>query len=223
MNWLKESVENSMNIRDSYSIFGIQIYILNKLPKHIDMKTVVSYISTRLPRHLLKGVDVVYVGDFQHFQDTDTNALYKDGAIYTTNKQSSDMDMIDDIIHEIAHSVEEEFTALIYRDGKLNKEFLAKRRTLYNLMKAQGIEIDPMFKIKPEYDKTIDNFLYKDIGYEMLTNLVNGLYISAYACTSIREYFARGFEEYFMGDRAYLRTISPVLYNKIELLDEQEY
>ena len=41
----------------------------------------------------------------------------------------------------------------------------------------------------------IDDFLYKDVGYALLNNLVMGLFPSAYAATSLREYFARGFEE----------------------------
>ena len=62
-------------------------------------------------------------------------------------------------------------------------------------------------------------FLYADVGYPLLTSLTMGLFISPYAATSLREYFARGFEEYYIGDRKYLTNISPVLYNKIEYLD----
>jgi len=45
---------------------------------------------------------------------------------------------------------------------------------------------------------------------------VNGLFPNAYSPTSIREYFASGFEEYFLGDRNYLKKVSPVLYRKIK-------
>ena len=31
--------------------------------------------------------------------------MVKDGALYITNEQSNDLDMIDDIIHEVAHLV----------------------------------------------------------------------------------------------------------------------
>ena len=60
------------------------------------------------------------------------------------------------------------------------------------------------------------------IGYEKLDNLVNGLFISAYASTSLSEYFARGFEEFYMGDIAYFKKVSPVLYSILESLKDME-
>jgi len=47
-----------------------------------------------------------------------------------------------------------------------------------------------------------------------------GLFVSPYAATSLREYFAIGFEEYHLKDRVYLKKISPKLYFKIEELLE---
>ena len=46
-----------------------------------------------------------------------------------------------------------------------------------------------------------------------------GLFNSPYGATSLKEYFANGFEAYYIGDRIYLSKISPYLYNKIENLD----
>ncbi len=222
MLWLKESIKKSKKLKDSYSLNGIQIYIKDPLPETLDMDHVVSYISKRVPNFLMKGVDIIYVGDFDYFKSKEVNALFQDGAIYVTNEQDDEQDMIDDIVHEIAHSVEEEFSSLIYEDGKINKEFLGKRRTLYRILKAEGFDVDPMFKIVPEYNKEIDNFLYNDVGYELLNNLVNGIYVSAYASTSLREYFARGFEEFFIGERYELYKLSPVLYFRLQSLLEQE-
>ena len=67
-----------------------------------------------------------------------------------------------------------------------------------------------------EYDEEFDAFLYKEVGYVKLNNLVNGLFVSSYAVTSLKEYWAVGFEDYFIGDRDYLKTISPILFRKIE-------
>jgi len=39
--------------------------------------------------------------------------------------------------------------------------------------------------------------------------------------TSINEYFANGFENYFLRDKKYLKNISPVLYNKINNIMEE--
>ena len=38
------------------------------------------------------------------------------------------MNMIDDLIHEIAHSNEKQFEQIIYEDGKLEREFLVRER-----------------------------------------------------------------------------------------------
>ena len=69
---------------------------------------------------------------------------------------------------------------------------------------------------------TFDEFLYKTVGYETLVNITMGLFISPYAATSLKEYFANGFEAYFIGDRSYLKKISPYIYDKIEQLESLE-
>ena len=97
------------------------------------------------------------------------------------------------------------------------KNLLGKKR-LFDILKSEQYNIDPIFKMRPEFDKRIDDFLYKEVGYTLLTNLVNGLFPSAYSCVSLREYFAIGFEEFFIGDRTYLKDICPILYSKIESL-----
>ena len=48
---------------------------------------------------------------------------------------------------------------------------------------------------------------------------MQGLFISPYAATSLREYFATGFTDFFMEpDHRLLKSISPILYKKIEKL-----
>ena len=67
-------------------------------------------------------------------------------------------------------------------------------------------------------------FLYKEVGYEKLQNLINGLFLSPYAATSMREYFANAFEHiYAFGESKMVSKISPVVYKKILNLEEMEY
>ena len=73
-----------------------------------------------------------------------------------------------------------------------------------------------------EYNKEIDFFLYKTIGYDILNQMVANIFVSGYAATSVSEYFARGFEEYFIGDRESFKKMSPVLYRIIEILVNRE-
>ena len=67
-----------------------------------------------------------------------------------------------------------------------------------------------------EYNKKFDNFLANEVGYPTLLSLTMGLFVSPYAATSIQEYFANGFEKYFLDNPRMVRDISPVLYGKIE-------
>ena len=70
-----------------------------------------------------------------------------------------------------------------------------------------------------EYRDAFDHFLYKEVGYPLLSSLTAGLFMSPYAATSLREYFANGFEWFFLKDQqTYLKQISPVLYNKLDKL-----
>ncbi len=138
-----------------------------------------------------------------------------------TNEQDNEMDMIDEIIHEMAHATERQYMDQIY-SGSIEKEFIGKRERLFFILKSEGYNITPVFRVKSEYDHEIDNFLYHEVGYDHLNMLVNGLFVSAYASTSLSEYFARGFEEFFMGDVNYLRKISPVLYSILESLKDME-
>ena len=126
MSWIKESHARSRRLQDSYSLNGIQIYIKDPLSEDIDMDFVVKYVTSRIPRMLMRGVDVIYIGQFEDLIKRDVNAIFEDGAIYITNEQDNEMDIIDDIIHEMAHAAEKEYTSLIY-SGSLEREFLGKR------------------------------------------------------------------------------------------------
>ena len=218
MSWIQETAASGKQLNNFYSFSGTDLYIMNPLPEHVSIEAVVKQVTSKVPPHLQKGVDVIYVGHFQNMIDREVNALFEDGAIYVSNDQDNDEDMIDDLVHEIAHSVEHEFPDLIFEDGRLFKEFIGKRRRLTSLLEAEGFDVDPIFRARPEFNQKIDDFLYKEVGYDLLNNLVIGLFPGPYSTTSLREYFAVGFEEFFIGDRQYLKEICPILYTKLESL-----
>jgi len=222
MNWLGKSYEKSKKMRDHYRMKEIDIYIKDALPDDINPDIVFKFISNRIPNHFLSGIDVMYVGEFEMLKEKEANALYQDGAIYISNTQSSHEDMTDDIVHELAHSAEEKYTDFLYNDQTLKKEFLGKRKRLYHILLSNDYK--PMSKIANThiYDKQIDMYFYKDVGYDTMWNIVTGLFPSPYSCTSLREYFAIGFEEYFLRNRTELRQLCPVLYNKISELEFPE-
>jgi hypothetical protein len=222
MKWLNESMNKSKGLKDTYSLHDIEIFIKDQMPEHINMDFVLKYVKSRIPSNLLRGVDMIYVGKFKHLEDREANAVYQDGAIYLTNEQDDDKDLIDDIIHEIAHSVEELYGHGIYDDGSVVREFLGKRKRLYADLLANDYKPPEELQYKTEYVQQIDDYLYKDVTYDAMWHFVGGLFPSPYAATSVREYFARGFEEYAMNNKKELKQSCPVLYNKIEALHALE-
>jgi hypothetical protein len=233
MNKLKDYISESSNrslgnSKEQFLFNSIPIYInpeLFFLDDKSNIKQVIDIVQKNIPFYLVSGVDVIYVGDFQEFQEKRFNAAYQDGAIYVINVQDNAKDMADDIVHEIAHSVEEKHAEHIYGDGRLQNEFLGKRERLYQILKANNEhsqEYKNLFHTL-EYNDKFDDYLVNQIGYKKLRSYIEGLFYSPYATTSIREYFARGFEAYFLfKDHKYLANTSPVLYNKLETLADME-
>ena len=203
---------------------NINLYIKDPLTREVDVRNVMERISSVIPPHLISEIDSIFVGIFEEFEEMETNAMFKDGAIYLTNNQDNEEDMIDDIVHEIAHSLESPQGYLIYSDGKLQKEFLSKRIKLYEILKAEGLSPSLKMFADPDYSKEFDMYLYEDVGYDRLNFICSsyGIFTSAYSATSLREYFANGFEYYFLDDRPYLAKICPQLYKKMEELHEYE-
>ena len=132
------------------------------------------------------------------------------------------MDMIDDLIHEIAHSNEKQYEQIIYEDGKLEQEFLQRRKKLAFILKDKNYGIPTGFIYNSDYDKNIDDYLYEKVTYDTLWQLIPGIFPSPYAITSIREYWAKGFEQFYMGKRQDLKETSPVLFSKLMQLHDLE-
>ena len=222
MNWLEESIKRSKKLKDHYMLGDVNIYIKDQLPDHIDVDFVIKYAAKRLPNHVLSNIDIIYVGHFQDLVDRDVNALWQNGAIYITNDQDSEMDMIDDLIHEIAHSNEKQYEQIIYEDGKLEQEFLQRRKKIAFILRDKGFGTPTGFIYNPDYDKNIDDYLYEKVTYDVLWQLVPGIFPSPYAITSLREYWAKGFEQFYMGRKEDLRSTSPILFSKLMQLNDLE-
>ena len=222
MNWLEESVKRSKKLKDHYMLKGINIYVKDQLSQEIDIDFVIRYVAKRLPDHVLTNIDIIYVGKFQDLVDRDVNALWQNGAIYITNNQDSEMDMIDDLIHEIAHSNEKQYERIIYEDGKLEEEFLYRRKILAKILVNKDYGTPPGFIYNSNYDKVIDDYLYEKVTYDTLWQLIPGIFPSPYAATSLREYWAKGFEEFYMGKKNSLKEITPVLFSKLMQLHDLE-
>ena len=218
-------IQNSL--RDSnHKIFlnNINVYVLNPLPDGFDLDYVLTTVEEVVPEHLIYGLEGIYIGKFDDLEKNEFDALYKDGTIYATNNQKDEDDLIDDIIHEIAHLAEENLGHYIYSDRKIIDEFLGKRERLYSILKAQDLKTPNQNAFYDlEYNKKFDHYLHKTVGYEKLTYLTMGLFVSPYSITSLREYFAKSFERYFMDEMEQVRKVSPAVFEKIEFLVYNKY
>tara|TARA_Y100001938_G_C8095458_1_gene437859 strand:+ start:422 stop:1102 length:681 start_codon:yes stop_codon:yes gene_type:complete len=213
------SYNKALRERKEFYLNGALIQIINPLNKSIDLERIVHFLQSKIPDQILNLIDVYYIGDFDVFKKRNTNAAYMDGAIYLSNNQDGERDLLDDIIHELGHALIEKDHINIFGDGLVKQEFLSKKQTLKRILRSKGYDIPKSFNTVG-FSQDVDDFLYKEVGYKTLANLINGLFVSPYATTSLEEYFSTGLEDYYLGKSLLLKSISPQLYNKMELYDE---
>jgi len=212
-------IKTSNKKNREYSLHGfVPVILKDDFTSEVNIRYVLEQIEKKIPDKLCVNLDVIYIGDFKEFDDRDINAFFRDGALFISNEQSGEYDLMDDIVHEIAHSLEAPYSHIIYQDQKIQEEFFLKRKKLEDILKSKNIDTSVVDFSYIEYDEDFDMFLYKDIGYERLFHLIEDLFVSPYAVTSIREYFANGFEQFFIKDKEKLKDTCPILFNKINIL-----
>jgi len=214
-------IKNNANIikeNKETLFFGINVFIKEPLPENVSLNAVLKKVEKIIPRHLVYNIEVVYVGEFKLFDERKINAMYQDGALYISNDQDDEDDMVDDIIHEIAHATEEKYWSELYGDETLEEEFLTKRMKLFDILESYDYNVVYEQFVDMEYSGEFDQYLYNTIGYEKLEQFSIGLFINPYSITSLREYFGVGFEKYYLENRSELANVCPILYNKVELV-----
>lgn len=211
----KKSLEKGNFVTHS----AINIIVKDDLLFDLEMKDLEQVIDM-FPKAITKNVDYIIFGDFDFLKKQNYNASYKDGAIYVSNDQEGNLDVLDDIVHEIGHSVEDNYQDIVYGDGLLEQEFLKKRMILTKEFSKEGIEVPEEVMSNPSYNKGLDMFFSEKVGYPRMTSIVQGIFYSPYGATSLREYFANGFEAHYYHRDIYLQKISPVLHDKINKVEE---
>jgi len=215
-------VKNKNRSLPEYQVGPFHIFVQTPISENINVPSVFSEITNLLPDYFLNLIDVVYIGEFHFLKEREINAMYLDSAIYVSNIQDDSEDLIDDIVHEISHAVEEKYGQMLYSDEEIKNEFLLKRSKLKKILSSQEYDLSGLDFFKIEYDTDFDNFLYKEVGYDALRVLAVDLFTGPYAITSLREYFGSSFEEYYLGNRLYLKELSPYIYRKLLLLNEKD-
>ena len=153
INYLNESLGSKNISKGSFiKVSGIEVYVADEKAQNVDIYTILDTVSSLIPYYLMSEFDYVSIGHIPEFEERQINALTKDGVIYITSDQDDVEDAVDDIIHEIAHTLEGKYGYEIYADGNLEREFLSKREALYNILTSHGIQCDRHLFANPEYN-----------------------------------------------------------------------
>jgi hypothetical protein len=206
---------------DFYTPSGIQVFTKEPfMTDDIELDSVISKFESTLPEHIRDDVEMIIVGQFDEFEERGIDAFYKDGALHVSNYQTNNEDLLDDLVHESAHAIEEKYGFNIYGDSRIKEEFLRKRRHLHKLLWGMGYKVPESLFLETEYDEEFDMFLYEQVGYDKLAGVLQGLFINPYAATSLREYFATAFTEFYLhpDSHNFLSKVSPSVYKKLVIL-----
>ena len=224
---MKEYIKSSVskNRKEYYLFNQTPIFILNEFPPHININQIIQILENYIPKFMFSFIEGIYIGEFEELKDRNIQALFKDSAIYLSSFKDSEgvseEIIARDIAHELAHAMEDKLSYEIYYDSKIENEYNGKKKKLLSILRYGGYKIPEELFFSDEMVDELDDFLYKKIGYDKLSLITPGLFLSPYSITSIREYFANGVEEYLLGEPAVLKDISPILYNKLDTLDGQ--
>lgn len=217
---IESIIENSLRTQQGqkreFYLFGNLVYIQEPIFGEFDVQSVIDFLEDNIPAHLFNEIDTIMIGSFDFLDARELEAAYRDGAIYISNRIQTKRDLLENVLHELSHSLEESLGYFIYGNARLMNEFLSKRRALERILQSHNIGTDNLDFSDTEYNKDFDVFLYKQVGYPKLRTLTTGLFHTPYAITSLQEYWASGFEHYFLGSRADLREVSPYLHDRIE-------
>ena len=220
---LKESYERFKKQRKEYFLFDdVLIFVADPLPEDVKLQNVIDRVKKNMSRSLFEDLDYIYIGQFDELKVRQVESVYMRGAIYIINDNQTEEKLFDSIVHELGHSVETVYGDKLYGDNLIIDEFLMKRKQVKQKLESEKLFIDPSYYSRIEFCPPFDEFLYKKVGYDRLGVISSGIFVSPYGCTSLREYFANGFEHYFSGDRQYLQSVSPRLYEKIFLLTKKK-
>ena len=209
-------------IRENMSINQVGIEITSDMPEDINLSKVLITLKGSVPSAYFKKLNGIKVLDLEEFEERNISAKYSsdDQILYVSaQRQDSNADMLDDLIHEIGHHAEFLYDDFIYGDNIIRDEFHLKRMEL-RFEVAADVDDYTQFDFKDvAYDPEFDTFLYKRIGKEKIKMMTAGMFVRPYQAMSLREYFAVGFEQYYLGNHKALHRDCPVLYKRLEELD----
>lgn len=211
-------VKASSSVRPLFDVHGVRVFIKTRLPKNIDTQELKSQIAEKLPSVLFSDIEKIFIGDFEYLKNRGATAISYEKNIFLTNLQDDVADVVDDIAHELGHSVEKKFFHNIHKNPLLKQEFLSKKKIALGMLDRMGHDVSKSLLVGPSHDKTIDQILTSDIGLHNIEKTFANLVVTPYSLISLSEYFSEGLQFFLLNDAFYLQSVCPVLYNVIETI-----
>ena len=174
---MRKVIKNREENKKSFIFKGIQVSIKDPLPQGINVMDILKRAEYVIPDSYFGYVDAIYFGDFDILSQKDFSAVYDQGAVFMSSKQVSVADATSHLVHEFAHAVEQNNSSLLYTDGNIEREFVAKREKVHSLLASEGFEIPLSLFYNVEYDDRLDDILYNDVGYPMLAMLTTNIFL----------------------------------------------
>jgi len=214
---LREFITESHDKNSHKAVLGVEFIVQDRSNFNSrDIKFFIDKLKEMLSPKALNHVKKIKFGRYPNLDKENYKSYYKDGVIYISNQVDFIEDLLMNFFHELAHSFEKPYHKEIYGDGFLAKEFKNKRNRLKSVISMyEGGKTPPFDFNQINYSKELDDYLVNTIGYDKLWKYCSGIFTNPYAATSLREYFAAGFENWLKGDQEMLYRTSPVLYNKL--------
>jgi hypothetical protein len=214
--------ERQRSLKEYYLFNSIPMRINDVFVKPIDIHLIIDKIEDMFSMDLFGNLKSVEIGHHPVFDLKGVNAAFLNSRFYITNVQDNEDDFLDDFVHELAHLVERDIGEEFYKDGEIFDEFLSKRGALKRILRSHGHDVEKLNFANLLYSPEFDTYINDQVGKEKIKTIIDGLFLSAYSILAVSEYYATGFENYFLGDRRSLKNTCPKLYKKLEQLEEFE-
>jgi len=199
---------------------NVQI-IATDFPSNLSLQNVCKLLNSYMPAGMLSPIDVIYIGKFDFLDNFGKTSTLIEDAIYVNSEQTSEKEIVKDIIHEIAHIIEPKIKIEL-RKSSVVSEFLTKRKQLFYKLKEYCKENNYTLDnfINTNYDEQFEDFLFNDVGFKTLQNI--NIFPTPYGILSLQEYFSSAFEDFYMIEQhETLKNRSPALFKFLERLHEE--
>ena len=194
---VRKTSEEAKNKLITFDFDGTEVHLYNCTMLPGVVRAILMQLRTVLKNRFISKLDSIYIGDLNFLRERGFTGLYENNTLYVL--ESDDIEeMKRSIIHEISHALEKEVGQYITENEIVQNEFLAKRIQLYDKLEENGFKVERDHFLMISYDKDFDNLLINNIGLERLADYSKGIFMSPYSATSINEYVADGYENWFL-------------------------